>query len=119
MKKTVITIGIIVVLLLGGLLFLQNVNINRLGTDSYYTQVIGDGEPIESQTSSGEIYTDYQYSLSGYNTDGNEITLDFKATKQLRQGAFLQVFVKDDKVVTSYEEVTTDEIPEKVLEQLQ
>ncbi|PWU68399.1 YxeA family protein [Gracilibacillus dipsosauri] len=119
MKKIVITLGVIVILLLGGLLFLQNVNTNRLGADSFYTQIIGDGEPIESKASNGEIYTNYQYSLLGYDEEGNEITLDFNAAKQLRQGAFLQVFIKDDKGVTSYQEVKKDEIPEQALEQLQ
>ncbi len=95
-------------------------NTNRLGADSFYTQIIGDGEPIESKASNGEIYTNYQYSLLGYDEEGNEITLDFNAAKQLRQGAFLQVFIKDDKGgVTSYQEVKKDEIPEQALEQLQ
>lgn len=109
---------IIAALLLGGLFFIQNVNLNRLGTDVYYTQVQGQGEKLENNAS-GEIYVTYEYELPAFDINGQQKTLKFTAPKQLRERAYLSLFVKEGKGVTSYQEVTREELPVKPSQQLQ
>ncbi|HAM80958.1 YxeA family protein [Ornithinibacillus bavariensis] len=118
MKKSMIVIGIIVVIIVAGAFFMQNVNLNRFGADEYYTQINGKGNKMEEKMSDGTIYINYEYELPAYNKDGEQKTLTFTANKQLRENAYLLLFVKDGKGVTSYQEVTAKELPEKVAEKL-
>jgi uncharacterized protein (TIGR01655 family) len=118
MKKTLIGLGSVIVLIIGGLLFLQNVNLNRLGTDEYYAQIKGEGKKLEDKMSDGTIFTRYEYELPAYDKDGNEQTLTFTAPKQLREDAYLLLYVKSSKGVTSYQEVKAEELPEKAAELL-
>ncbi|ATP40435.1 hypothetical protein CSE16_10465 [Solibacillus sp. R5-41] len=119
MKKIIIVVGIVLVILIGSLFFIQNVNINRFGTDEYYTTIIGDGNKMEDKMDDGSILVRYEYDLPAYDKDSNQKTLTFTANKQLRKNAYLLLFVKDGKGVTSYKEVTAEEIPEKAVKMLE
>lgn len=118
MKKLLISVVAIAVILIGGLAILQNVNINRVGADQYYTQITDQGKILESKDSRGVKHDSYEYELPAFNKDGQEKTVTFTAQKQLREHAYLTLFLKDDKGVTSYEEVTIDNIPTKASEKL-
>ncbi|WP_025027867.1 YxeA family protein [Caldalkalibacillus mannanilyticus] len=118
MKKIIIASAVIVAIVFGALVFLQNVNINRLGADEYYTQVEGQGERLEDILSSGEIMVRYEYTLPAFNQAGQQKLLTFTAPKQLQEKAYLVLYVKNEKVVTSYQEVNEQEIPEKAAEKL-
>ncbi|MBW8351911.1 YxeA family protein [Bacillus sp. IITD106] len=118
MKKSMITIGIVLVILVGGVIFLQNVNLNRIGADEYYTKINGEGTKMEDKESGGAIHIRYEYELLAYDKDGSQKTLTFSADKQLRENAYLLLFVKNGKGVTSYQEVKAEELPEKVAEML-
>ncbi|MBE1442088.1 YxeA family protein [Paenibacillus sp. OAS669] len=111
MKKTtvitIIVVGIAAVLLM----LMQNGNMNRLGTESYYVQV-NEGKKIEGNTSTGEKYKTYEYTVQGYDKHGSVKTLTFTAAKELRKEAYLRLYVKT-KGVSSYQEVHLDDIPEK------
>ncbi|MDR0268800.1 YxeA family protein [Paenibacillus sp.] len=117
-KGLLIGAGIILVVLIGFIVFIQNVNINRLGADSYYVQIQDSGKEIEGKSDSGEIFTYYEYTMKGFNEDGKEKTFTFTAQKDLRKQAYLQVYLKDDKV-TSYQEVQANELPEKTKQKLE
>lgn len=119
MKKSMIAIGIVFVILVGGVIFLQNVNLNRVGADEYYTQINGEGTETEDKGSDGAIHISYEYELPAYDKDGNQKTLTFSADKQLRENAYLLLFVKNGKDVTSYQEVKDEELPKKVAEVLE
>jgi uncharacterized protein (TIGR01655 family) len=118
MKKSIIGFGVVIVILIGGLSFIQNVNLNRIGADEYYTQIIGGGNKLEVKASGGQVHVSYEYELPTYDKDGNQKILTFTASKQLRENAYLLLFVKDEEGVTSYQEVTAEEIPEKAAEML-
>jgi uncharacterized protein (TIGR01655 family) len=118
MKKTAIILISFLVVLGGAFLFLQNVNINRLGTDKYYTQIIGEGKKLEERATSGEVYVRYEYTLQAVKEDGEAKTVTFTSQNQLRQQAYLELFIKSDKGVTSYEEIKGDKIPQKAKENL-
>ena len=114
MKKTIISCLIIVAILLGGLVIIQNVNFNRLGADEFYTQINGEGTKIESKSDNGQKFVRYEYQLPAFDKGGEQKILTFTSQKQLREQAYLILFVKDEKGVTSYQEVEKKELPEKV-----
>ncbi|WP_068529139.1 YxeA family protein [Paenibacillus glacialis] len=117
MKKLIIFVSVILVMVVGAFFFLQNVNINRIGTDNYYVQIKGMGEKIESKSSSGEKFVTYEYTLPAFNEDGQEKTFTFTSNKQLREEAYLNLFVKDEKV-KSYKEVKIEDISNEAKEKL-
>ncbi|OAB36861.1 hypothetical protein PMSD_11175 [Paenibacillus macquariensis subsp. defensor] len=117
MKKLIIFVSVIVVMVVGAFFFLQNVNINRLGTDSYYVQIKGKGEKFESKANNGEKFVHYEYTLPGFNEDGVEKVFTFTSNKQLREEAYLNLFVKDEKV-KSYKEVKLEDISSAAQEKL-
>lgn len=119
-KKTkgISLIAVIFIVLIGGVVVLQNVNFNRLGADQYYTQIIGQGTENKNKANNGAIYVSYEYELPAYNQDGDEKELTFTAQKQLREEAYLKVYVKNGKGVTSYQEVEKSDIPQKASDKL-
>jgi uncharacterized protein (TIGR01655 family) len=117
MKKLLITLTIAVILT-GGLIILQKVNFNQLGADEYYVQIQGEGKVIEDKIDNGEKIISYEYKLPAFDKNGRQKTLTFTAQKQLRENAYLRLFIKDNKGVTSYQEVKKDELPKKVSEKL-
>ncbi|BAH42416.1 conserved hypothetical protein [Brevibacillus brevis NBRC 100599] len=117
-KTTIIVLSVILALMIGAVLLLQNVNFNRLGADEYYVQINKEGKKNEVTLDSGEKLVSYDYTLQGYNANGEEKALNFMAMKELRKDAYLCVFVKEGKGVTSYQEVKVDELPDKAKEKL-
>ncbi|WP_163102829.1 YxeA family protein [Peribacillus alkalitolerans] len=113
MKKLILFGVAIGALLIGGLLFIQNINVNRIGANQYYTQIEGQGKKLVGKADNGETFISYEYELPAFNKKGQEKTLTFTSHKQLRDKAYLCLFVKDGKGVTSYQEVTKKELPEK------
>jgi len=76
-------------------------------TTKYYMEIDDDGEEYEDSD-----HTRYRYNLLGFDEDGASKELSFTAAHQLKQGAYLKVYYKKGEVIT-YEEVDTDDIPEK------
>ncbi|PCL91679.1 YxeA family protein [Paenibacillus lautus] len=109
MKKTMIFGGVLALLLIGFIIFIQNVNMNRLGTDQYFVQV-QEGTRVEDKSDNGEKYVYYQYNLEGFDKEGAAKTLTFTAHKELRKEAYLRVYVKKTGV-SSYQEVQASELP--------
>ncbi|MEG0385670.1 YxeA family protein [Solibacillus cecembensis] len=118
MKKVYIGIGATLILFIAALVALLTVDFNRLNKDTYYVQVTIDGELEEFRLDTGEIAESYWYELPSYDESGEEQTLKFSATKNLRKDAFLKLYVKGGKEVSSYDEVQFDEIPTKAQEKL-
>lgn len=117
MKKGLIAIAVILIVLVGFVVFIQNVNLNRLGAQQYYVQINHDGKRFEDKSDNGEKYVYYEYTLDGYNPSGKEKALTFTAQKELRKDAYLRVYVKGDEV-SSYQEVKADELPEGAKQKL-
>ncbi|TQS71831.1 YxeA family protein [Ornithinibacillus gellani] len=115
MKKI---IGIGVVLLLVIVVILARVDFNRLGKDHVYVQI---GEPAnieEQKIDTGEIITRYWYELPAYDEEGNVVDVAFSANKELRQEAYLKLYVKKENEVSSYDEVSWEEIPTAAQQEL-
>lgn len=118
MKKVYIGIGAALIVFVGALVALMTVDFNRINKDTYYVQVTTDGEVEEFKLNTGEIAQTYWYELPSYDESGKEQTLKFSATKNLRKAAYLKLYVKGGKEVSSYDEVQFDEIPTKAQEKL-
>ncbi|EAD7213048.1 YxeA family protein [Listeria monocytogenes] len=112
MKKIVIII--ISVLLLGGIIggVYYFKNANKIGADTSYVKITKD------PTKGKEISFNYNYTLPSYDEDGKETEVTFSADKELRKGAYLKLYIKEDKGVTSFEEVPEKEVPAKAAEKL-
>ncbi|WCN36303.1 YxeA family protein [Aneurinibacillus uraniidurans] len=118
MKKWMISLAAIAALIVGSLIFMQNVNVNRFGTDNYYVQITGNGKKIEDKLTSGEKFVTYEYTLPAFDQEGKEKMLIFTSTKPLRKEAYINLFVKEEQKVTSYQEVKKEDIPGKAKEKL-
>lgn len=105
-----------VVLIAAALLIVTKVDFNRLGKEEVYTKITEDGIVDKQTTSNGQVYESYIYNQPAYKENGEETIVEFTATKNLRHDAYLKLYIKDGNVVTSYDEVTYDELPAKVQE---
>ena len=115
MKK--ILIGLVaLVFIIGGSAFAWY-KINYGGTN-YYVQIHNDGKKLEEKTQSGSVWHGYGYKEKAYNNAGQEKTLDFTATNNLRHEAYLKLTYNKQKGVTNWEEVKKTAIPKKALDKL-
>ncbi|MEK4712394.1 YxeA family protein [Sporosarcina sp. FSL K6-1540] len=117
MKKVFAAIAIIVVII-GFLIALRSVGFNRLGAESYYVQITESSTKLEDQSPSGELYVRYEYTLPAFDKKGNEKEFTFTGDHELRKDAYLELFIKKGKGVTSYQEVKKEEIPAKAKDML-
>lgn len=120
MKKGLTVLAVVGIILVGFVIFLQNVNLNRLGAQEYYVQINQDGTRIEDKFDNGKKNVYYEYTLKGFDAKGNEKKLIFKAynTLPLRKDAYLRIYVKGSGV-SSYQEVQVDELPETAKHKLE
>lgn len=111
-KKIVILI-ISLLLLVGigfGVYYFKNAN--HIGADVSYVKITTDGEKGKN------VSFNYSYTMPAYDEAGKETEVTFSADKNLRKGAYLKLYIKEDKGVTSYEEVPEKEVPSKAAEKL-
>ncbi|CAH1191425.1 MULTISPECIES: YxeA family protein [Paenibacillus] len=118
MKKGITAVAVVVIALVGFVVFIQNVNLNRIGAQQYYVQINQDGKRIEDKSDSGQKYVSYEYTQEGFDSKGKEKVLTFTAAKELRKDAYLRIYVKGNDV-SSYQEVQADELPEQAKQKLE
>lgn len=80
----------------------------------YYVQI--DNSKIEQGNSRDGVVDfqggmDYSYTLPAYDVKGRRKDITFGASRELREGAFLQLTVKPLRGVVEWEEVQYDELP--------
>lgn len=117
MKKGIIATAVVLIVMVGFVVFIQNVNLNRIGAEQYYVQITQDGKRMEEKSDSGQKYVSYEYTLEGYDSNGKEKSLTFTAGKELRKNAYLRIYVKKDQV-SSYQEVSASDLPEQAKQKL-
>lgn len=119
MKKLIgvaVFLGIIVI---GSLAILRFVDFNQLGAQTYYVQITDDGKVEKTTIDTGEVFETYWYNdYKIFDEKGQSQVVNFSAQKNLRQGAYLKVYYKDNKGITSYEEVQETDVPAKAKEQM-
>ena len=88
----------------------------------YYVQI--DNSKIEQGNSRDGVIDfqggmDYSYTLPAYDEKGRRTDITFGASRELREGAFLQLTVKPLRGVVEWEEVQYDELPVDLQRRLQ
>ena len=56
----------------------------------------------------------YQYTLTVYNKNGKEKEVQFKTSRELREGAYLELDVMQMRGVVNWREVQIDDLPDEV-----
>lgn len=112
MKKW-IGMGVVSILLLAGLL---QVDWNRFGKDTFFVEVETPSDVEETTLDNGEVMKRYVYTQTGFTSDGESKEVTFTAGKELREGAYLRLYVKDGDTVTSYDEVSREDVPDSVIQ---
>ena len=100
----IIAVIIMIVLVVGAYYFLV------VHKDQYYTQI--DNTKIEEVSSTDDMR--YQYTLTAYNKKGKEKEVQFKTSRELREGAYLELDVMQSRGVINWREVQMDELPDDV-----
>lgn len=119
MKKFLIIVGVLFALGIVGVFTFTKIDFNRMNANNYYLQITEDGVPHENKLDDGSVMTSYSYKLDATNEAGKTISLEFTAQKELRQDAYLKMYVKEGDQVSSYDEVKLEEIPKKAQKRLE
>lgn len=111
MKRKMFTVlGSVLVLgvcLIGCLYYLENHD------ELFYTKI--DNSRIRKLPASDDM--EYEYTLVCYNKNGKKRKLDFKTSRELREGAYIALEVRA-LGVHKWEEVQYNELPQKVQEKI-
>lgn len=119
MKKVLIGFGITLVVFVG-LVLLLTIDFNRFNKSNVYVQVPQEELAAidEFKLSDGEIMRRYIYTVPAINEAGENVAVEFSASKPLREGAYLVLYLKKGTTeVTSYDEVQRTDLPKRVKEQ--
>ena len=100
----IIAVIIVIALAIGAYYFLV------VHKEVYYTQI--DNTKIEELSESDDMK--YQYTLTAYNKNGKEKEVQFKTSRELREGAYLELDVMQMRGVINWREVQADELPDDV-----
>ena len=100
----IIAVIIVIALAIGAYYFLV------VHKEVYYTQI--DNTKIEELSESDDMK--YQYTLMAYNKNGKEKEVQFKTSRELREGAYLELEVMQLRGVIKWKEVQPEELPDEV-----
>ena len=78
--------------------------------DLYYTQI--DNTKVEEISGTDDMK--YQYTLTAYNKNGKEKEVQFKTSRELREGAYLELDIMQMRGVVNWREVQVEELPDDV-----
>mgnify|MGYP005807127821 FL=1 len=100
----IIAVIIVIALIIGAYYFLV------VHKEQYYTQI--DNTKIEEISGTDDMK--YQYTLTAYNKNGKSKEVQFKTSRELREGAYLELDVMQMRGVVNWREVQQDELPKDV-----
>ena len=100
----IIAVIIVIALAVGAYYFLI------VHKDQYYTQI--DNTKIQEASSTDDMR--YEYTLTAYNKNGKEKEIKFKTSRELREGAYLELDVMQMRGVVNWKEAQQNELPEAV-----
>lgn len=114
LKKIIITIAALFVIGAAGL---GVWSFSESNGAYYYTRI--DNSQIEQADSRGGVIDPdggmpYSYTLPSYDESGAEKDIEFGASRELKEGAFLRLTVMPIRGVTEWSEVQYDELPQTV-----
>lgn len=119
MKHGIIAkVGVTVAAVLGFCIVFTGI---RLGTAGSYYYVRIDNSKIRENDSSGGVVSfqgsmDYLYTLPAYSEKGKEKEITFGTSRQLREGAYLQLTVSPLRGVVEWREAEYEELSAEIRE---
>ena len=112
MKKSILVTSIGLIVIIAFSIFFYNPNKlipeNPEGKSRFYTMIGNDdnGEKLGDNQR-------YKYTLEAFDESDKKKILTFNSSKQLRKGAYLELYVASFRGVTYWLEVEFDELPEQ------
>ena len=100
----IIAVVIVITLIIGAYYFLV------VHKEQYYTQI--DNTKIEEISGTDDMK--YQYTLTAYSKNGKEREVEFKTSRELREGAYLELDVMQMRGVVNWREVQEEGLPDDV-----
>ena len=100
----IIAVIIVIPLIIGAYYFLV------VHKEQYYTQI--DNTKIEEISGTDDMK--YQYVLTAYSKNGKEKEIEFKTSRKLREGAYLELDVMQMRGVVNWREVQEEDLPDDV-----
>ena len=100
----IIAVIIVIALMVGAYYFLV------IHKELYYTKI--DNTKIEQLSTTDDMK--YQYTLKAYNKTGKEKEVKFKTSRELREGAYLELDFMQMRGVVNWREVEENKLPEDV-----
>ena len=100
----IIAVIIVIALIVGAYYFLV------IHKELYYIKI--DNTKIEQLSTTDDMK--YQYTLKAYNKNGKEKEVKFKTSRELREGAYLELDFMQMRGVINWREVQENELPEDV-----
>ena len=100
----IIAVIIVIALIVGAYYFLV------IHKELYYTKI--DNTKIEQLSTTDDMK--YQYTLKAYNKNGKEKEVKFKTSRELREGAYLELDFMQMRGVINWREVEENKLPEDV-----
>ncbi|HLQ74273.1 MAG TPA: YxeA family protein [Bacillota bacterium] len=112
MNKKFIIVMSIAVLFIGAIIAFITIDFNRLGKEHVYYEITDPSDVEETTVDNGEVIERYVYKGIAYTDSNDEKSIEFSAAKELKQGAYLKIYLDKEGEVTSYDEVSEDELPD-------
>ena len=100
----IIAVIIVIALMAGAFYFLL------IHKNVYYVQI--DNTKLEQVSNKDDMK--YQYTLTAYNKNGKSKEIQFKTSRELREGAYIELETMSVRGVVSWKEVQVNELPDKV-----
>lgn len=100
----IIAVIVVIALMIGAYYFLV------IHKTLYYTQI--DNTKIEEVSGNDDMK--YQYTLTAYDKNGKAKEIQFKTSRELREGAYLELDVMSIRGVIDWREVQINELPDDV-----
>ncbi|MEA0553070.1 YxeA family protein [Lysinibacillus irui] len=113
MKKSILGISIGLIVIVAFSIFFYNphklIPDNPEGKSRFYTMIGNDdnGEKLGDNQR-------YKYTLEAFDESGKKKILTFNSSKQLRKGAYLELYVASFRGVTYWQEIQLNELPEPI-----
>ncbi|MEI3599154.1 MULTISPECIES: YxeA family protein [unclassified Oceanobacillus] len=114
-KVILLIVGLVMIIGIGSLVLFYDYDKlshdHPKGKDMYYTVITSEGTKDSDDR--------YTYEVMAYDENAKEKELEFSASNQLREGAYIQLYYTRFRGVTYWEEVDLEELSATVQEQFE
>lgn len=88
--------------------------LSRLGKREFYVYVVDPGKRTLAKLSSKRQQNIFVYHLPAIDAHGAEKALSFSSHEQLSLDTYVKLYVSSTDIVTAWEEIPTQQLPERI-----